>query len=434
MRFLFREEEGRLFEMSRLDFSRRLIQNALKFSVNDINCIISLPYNKGYDVSFQNAALLREFWIRYENEKTHFSIFSVEKLTDNALKTVIVKMFNETVNSDDIIRWLNRFCTVRGQISKVRDVDGIWNCAWRVPILQWQDPQGFQGLKQLPQTIVLGDNRGYIHYQGQPKTCRKCGDLGHLVEACTQTVCSKCREKGHTVEKCTNSKLCNLCGKSGHLFRNCPESFANRLKAARRQLEEEKADFELIDRPNHLQLGGLPALTSEADQHIEAPELIASSQVIESSSESNNPEKQEGDDHDVLVTEDENTSREKEGNDALEQFYEPKHGKRHVPESSLETRENIEKKGKYAQDSSDTDSEQSRLALPSELSFLTIDLQSTPKEKRTMNEALRFRTPYPSTLQEFSPPDFDLNLLKAPKPELVSQEIERISGDVRLPP
>jgi len=62
-----------------------------------------------------SAFALEEFWTRYENVKPHFAAFNVEKLTDNTLKTVIVRMFNETVNADDIWWWLNRYCTVKGQ-------------------------------------------------------------------------------------------------------------------------------------------------------------------------------------------------------------------------------------------------------------------------------------------------------------------------------
>ena len=393
VRFIFQEKDGKLLGLSRLDFSRKLIQKALNFKPEDLNCILTLPFNKGFDVSFRSAALLREFWTRFENVKPQFSAFSVEKLTDNALKTVIVRMFNETVNADDICLWLGRFCTVKGQATKVRDEDGIWNCAWRVPIQQWQDPQGFQGLKHLPSMIVLGENRGYIHYQGQPKLCRKCGEHGHLAEACQQIVCGKCREIGHTFEECTNGRRCNLCGESNHLFRDCPKSFANKLKAAKQvenvknaeQNEPVKEVCEEAGQENS-NLPPKPVTGGQGSGEEGVGEEPATAPPMESSVEEGVVQAEGG-----ASSECEKVQSQEDSEDAP--LPPAQQTKRPASELSSESPLFSEKRGRVGFSSDSSSVEEPRVfpsGSPNEVSFLTVALQSTPRDSK-LNATLRQR-------------------------------------------
>ena len=234
VRFELNFAGGKRLELSRLDFSRRLLQKTLEFSGDDINCILPLPDRLGFDVSFVSAPVLNLFWTRFQASREKITkLVMVSGLTVNPFKTVIVRMFNETVHSQDIIVWLGRYCTVKGYAVKVKDVDGIWNGAWRVPAQMIPDPEGFEGLRQLPSVIVLGENRGFVHYAGQPKLCRKCFGSGHLAEACEVLFCGKCRQTGHTYARCPNGRSCNCCGLTTHLFDACPKSWANRFFKAK---------------------------------------------------------------------------------------------------------------------------------------------------------------------------------------------------------
>lgn len=415
VRFTLLEKDGKLLGMSRLDFSRKLIQKTLNFKADDLNCILTLPFNKGFDVSFRSAVLLREFWNRYENVKPQFSAFNVEKLTDNALKTVIVRMFNETVNADDICLWLGRYCTVKGQATKVRDEDGIWNCAWRVPIQQWQDPQGFQGLKHLPSMVVLGDNRGYIHYQGQPKLCRKCGEHGHLAEACQQIVCRKCRAIGHTFEECTNGRSCNLCGETNHLFRDCPKSFANKLKAAKQTNGEVREVNEQIEEtgqgnsnlPPKPVIGGQGAVEAgEGEGPAEAPpmESIQDGGVMQAEGGACEEDQSQSESEDASLPN-------------------AQQGKRPASELSSESPVVSEKRGRVGTLSDSSSVEEPRVfpsSSPNEVSFLTIALQSTPKDSK-FNATLRER-PTPRVRQGNGARPLHSSPLEV-KEELRSQEI-----------
>ena len=435
MRFLFTEVEGTLLEMSRLDFSRKLLQKTLGFSPDSLNCIVALPQRKGFDVSFCTASLLADFWLAFEQKKAQFSLFKVEKLMDNSQKWVIVRMFNETVSGEDICVWLGKFCLVRGPPVKQVDEDGVWNCAWRVPIKQWEDPSGFRGLRHLPSMIVLGENRGYIYYQGMPKLCRKCGKFGHLVEACQEVVCGKCREIGHTFEQCTNGRKCNLCGDSNHLYRDCPKSFANKLKAnkmaARPHGPETEKETEREEVPGDLAGNSCPA--PGAGQEAVGGALVVVKEVEcradmgaephsnEEGKEATPSEVQEktsgesGEDDSPLQTVSE-VSVASSGSEVMCSLPSAQGGKR-AAESPLS--EMTEKKRVMQRPSSSSSEDLDRVfpayASPNEVSFLSFALTaSTPKAPQEVCSV------GPEAGDAGEPPDSRLVVVKE---ELVSQEI-----------
>ncbi|PIK45411.1 putative zinc finger CCHC domain-containing protein 3-like [Apostichopus japonicus] len=68
-----------------------------------------------------------------------------------------------------------------------------------------------------------------VRYPGQPRTCLKCGEEGHLAKDCAVIRCYNCHEVGHSARNCQAPSSCTTCGKSGHGYKACPVSFANKL-------------------------------------------------------------------------------------------------------------------------------------------------------------------------------------------------------------
>ena len=248
----------------------------------------------------------------------------------------------------------------------------IFACLW-----QLYRSQGGNCTTFLVNWAQAKKNRGYIHYQGMPKLCRKCGEQGHLAEACSKVVCGKCREIGHSFEKCTNGRKCNLCGDLNHLFRDCPKSFANKLQQNGKKMTDESAQTIVETRLEPIALIG-----GEGEGPVVAPPSgeveegggaqAAGGSVTESTSDS--------DETGSLQTVSQEEESEVESSEASLPGAQP--GKRAASELSSEAQGASEKRGR-AGSSENTSVEEARVFPnnpPNTLSFLHIALQSTPKD------------------------------------------------------
>ena len=48
-----------------------------------------------------------------------------------------------------------------------------------------------------PSSVRIAREFFWIWYPDQPKTCRQCGDLGHLINECMSVRCFNCEMSGH---------------------------------------------------------------------------------------------------------------------------------------------------------------------------------------------------------------------------------------------
>uniref|UniRef100_W5MP33 CCHC-type domain-containing protein n=1 Tax=Lepisosteus oculatus TaxID=7918 RepID=W5MP33_LEPOC len=139
------------------------------------------------------------------------------------LKTLTVAMFNLYVPEEDIICYLKHFVDIQGVGEKIMDKKRYWTGQRRYRVRFRADVKAPDGLLHPPASLLIGSNRGYCYYYGQPAVCRRCGKPGHNVVNCHDVVCWKCEGVGHSAAHCTEDFKCNLCGGVGHMFRDCSQ-------------------------------------------------------------------------------------------------------------------------------------------------------------------------------------------------------------------
>ena len=76
--------------------------------------------------------------------------------------------------------------------------------------------------RAIPSTVRIAKEFIRIWYPGQPKACRRCGDIGHLIKDCTSVRCFNCEQSGHRVDECEKPVMCSICLSTEHRERHCP--------------------------------------------------------------------------------------------------------------------------------------------------------------------------------------------------------------------
>ncbi|KAK6454125.1 zinc finger CCHC domain-containing protein 3-like [Huso huso] len=221
IRFIGQEKDGVQFNIGRRNFAKDIIFEFLGVTAAQIYCYRDFPLRSTYEVTFMGDYLCQEAWNKCLESKdvSPISNFRVEPLFASRVRTVTVCMQNPYVKEQDIRLFLRKYCDVLGVGQKEMDYDEMWNGNRKYTVRFKRKIGGFECP---PASFYIGGVKGYLYYYGQPKTCRKCGEQGHIAVMCPNIFCRNCLETGHEAKECKKPKSCNLCDSTEHMFKDCP--------------------------------------------------------------------------------------------------------------------------------------------------------------------------------------------------------------------
>ena len=176
--------------------------------------IVSIQFrgsNRSWCVSFASRATKDRLLERGVLQIGNSTVF----VGDADFKTVIVKVYEAPPEMPDTVV-IGRLSHYGRVLSFRRDFGAATRVHNGVRTAQMRLSSA------IPSSVRIAGEVIFFPYSGQPRTCRRCGEEGHLAQGCRKPRCFNCEAPGHVSSECDRDPLCGVCLKEDHHESDCP--------------------------------------------------------------------------------------------------------------------------------------------------------------------------------------------------------------------